>query len=142
MIIPPKKRITKMPVKTNTKTAVQIEASDRSNALHKLITATLSDRKAEHIVTINLAKKADFADAMIIASGTSARHVAALAEHVVDALKEQGVVSMVEGLDTGDWVLVDAGDVIVHLFKPEVREYYKLEKMWGVPALISEAAVS
>ncbi len=103
----------------------------------RLISATLDERKAEQIVTIDLAKKADFADAMVIASGTSGRHVAALAQYVVDALKAGGVQAQVEGLHSCDWVLVDAGDVIVHLFKPEVREYYRLEKMWGVPVVHS-----
>lgn len=104
-----------------------------------MILATLNDRKAEQIVTINLKDKADFADAMVIANGTSARHVAALAKHVTEAVKEQGVQSAVEGLEVADWVLVDAGDIIVHLFKPEAREYYRLEKMWMVPAVESSS---
>jgi ribosome-associated protein len=69
---------------------------------------------------------------MVIASGTSARHVAALADHVIHALKEAGLAHVqVEGRDVGDWVLVDAGDVVIHLFRPEVRERYNLEKMWS-----------
>lgn len=101
--------------------------------LEHLIAATLDDRKAENIVSIDLIGKADFADRMIVASGTSARHVAALAEHVVHALKEAGFDHVpVEGKDACDWVLVDAGDVVVHLFRPEVREYYHIEKMWSV----------
>lgn len=109
----------------------------RSQKLHRLILATLNDRKADQIVTIDLNNKADFADAMVVASGTSGRHVASLAEHVMDALKTHGIQPLVEGLETGDWVLVDAGDIIIHIFKPEAREYYRLEKMWTVPALTS-----
>lgn len=100
-----------------------------------MITDTLDDRKAEEIVTIDLKNKADFADTMIIASGTSNRHVASLAQHVVDALKANGIEAAVEGLESCDWVLVDAGNLIVHIFKPEARAYYRLEKMWTVPSL-------
>ena len=89
--------------------------------------------------------KADFADHMMIASGTSQRHVGALANHVVRALKEVGFGHIsVEGLDRCDWVLVDAGDVVVHLFHPDARRYYNLEKMWSValpqPHMEMEAA--
>ncbi len=93
----------------------------------------LENHKAEQIQIIPLAGKADFADAMVVASGTSARHVSALADHLVAALKAEGYATVpVEGTDLAEWVLVDAGDVIVHLFKPEAREHYKLEKMWKV----------
>jgi ribosome silencing factor RsfS/YbeB/iojap len=93
----------------------------------------LEERKAEKIQIIDLKGKADFADAMIIASGTSSRHVASLAGYVRDYLKHHGFDRIpIEGLEAGEWVLVDAGNVIVHLFKPEVREHYKLEKMWSV----------
>lgn len=82
---------------------------------------------------MNLAGKADFADSMLIASGTSSRHVGALADRVVQALKSVGFEHvMVEGKESCDWVLVDAGDVVVHIFKPEARRYYNLEKMWSV----------
>lgn len=92
-------------------------------------------------MSVELAGKADFADSMLIASGTSGRHVSALAGHVTDALKTLGFKNVsVEGLDTGDWVLVDAGDVVVHLFRPEVRKYYNLEKMWSVALPQFEAA--
>lgn len=100
--------------------------------LEQLITSTLDDNKAEDILAIDLKGKADFADKMVIASGTSARHVAALAEHIVHSLKGAGYTHVpTEGKETGDWVLVDAGDIIVHLFKPEMREHYNLEKMWA-----------
>jgi len=85
------------------------------------------------LVAIDLVGKTDYADAMVIASGQSARHVGALADHVVDALKEVGMRPLVEGDTQCDWVLIDAGDVVVHLFRPEVRAFYNLEKMWGVP---------
>ena len=71
---------------------------------------------------------------MVVASGRSARHVAALAEHVVDDLRKAGGhVMSVEGKDTGDWVLIDAGDVVVHIFRPEIRQFYNIEKMWAIP---------
>lgn len=82
---------------------------------------------------MNLAGKSDFADSMVIASGTSQRHVGALADRVVAALKSVGFEHiLVEGKESCDWVLVDAGDVVVHIFRPEVRSYYNLEKMWSV----------
>jgi ribosome-associated protein len=101
-----------------------------------VIVATLDDGKAEEIVAIDLRGKSSIADHMVIASGRSSRQVTALAEQVASKLKDigQGHVS-IEGKTQGDWVLLDAGDVIIHIFRPEVREFYKLEKMWsGVPA--------
>jgi ribosome-associated protein len=88
--------------------------------------------KAEDIVTINLAGKSSIADFMVVASGRSNRHVASVAEQVIKDL-EQGHVARVrvEGLRQGDWVLIDAGDVVVHIFRPEVRDHYNLEKMWS-----------
>ncbi len=71
---------------------------------------------------------------MVVASGRSARHVASLADHVVDDLRKAGgSVMSVEGKDTGDWVLIDAGDVVVHIFRPEIRQFYNIEKMWAIP---------
>ena len=103
--------------------------------LTHLVTSILDDRKADDITTIDLKDKADFADQLIIASGTSARHLSALADYIVKGLKEVGLNPIpIEGQDTCDWVLVDAGDVIIHLFRPEIREHYKLEKMWSMPA--------
>jgi len=87
--------------------------------------------KAEDIVSIDLSGKSSIADAMVVASGRSQRHVAAVAENVVKALHEAGVTGIrVEGTRQADWVLIDAGDVIVHVFRPEVRAFYDLEKMW------------
>ena len=93
----------------------------------------LDDDKAEDIVLIDLKGKSPMADAMIVASGRSHRHVGALADHILRALKETGHgKARVEGLPHCDWVLIDAGDVIVHLFRPEVRTFYNIEKIWSV----------
>jgi ribosome-associated protein len=95
------------------------------------ILASLEDDKAEDVVTISLAGKSEMADFMVICSGRSSRQVAAISEKLVDRLKqEHGVIAKIEGKDAGDWVLIDSGDVIVHVFRPEVREFYQLEKMW------------
>jgi ribosome-associated protein len=97
------------------------------------ILSSLDDDKAEDIVTIDLIGRSAICDAIVIASGRSQRHVASTAEHLARRLKEAGYgAARVEGLPQGDWVLVDAGDVIVHLFRPEVRSYYDLEGMWSV----------
>lgn len=99
--------------------------------LHRIL-SKLDEDKAEDILAIDLRGKSSLADHMVIASGRSTRQVSALTERLVDALKrEAGIVARVEGKGAGDWVLVDAGDVIVHLFRPEVREFYQLEKMWA-----------
>ncbi|MFW0777549.1 MAG: ribosome silencing factor [Rickettsiales bacterium] len=103
--------------------------------LERLIVSLLDNHKAENIISVDLVGKSDFADRMIIADGTSNRHVGSLADNLVTALKQAGFDSVpVEGKETCDWVLVDAGDIIVHLFKPEMREHYNLEKMWSVEA--------
>ena len=92
---------------------------------------SLEDDKAEDIVTIDLRGRSAMADHMVIASGRSARQVGAIAEHLAERFKAQtGRTARVEGKDTGDWVLVDTDDVIVHVFRPEVRDFYQLEKMW------------
>jgi ribosome-associated protein len=96
-----------------------------------VILASLEDDKAEDIVSIPLAGKSEMADHMVIASGRSSRQVSAIAEKLADRLKQGlGLVPRIEGKELGDWVLIDAGDVIVHVFRPEVREFYQLEKMW------------
>ncbi|MEM1140795.1 MAG: ribosome silencing factor [Pseudomonadota bacterium] len=103
--------------------------------LLKAVIASLEDDKAEDIVTLDLAGKTEFADAMVVASGRSHRHVGALADHLARTLKDAGYGRCrVEGLPHCDWVLIDAGDVIVHLFRPEVRDFYNLEKIWSVEA--------
>jgi ribosome-associated protein len=96
-----------------------------------LISTSLDSDKAENIVTIPLAGKSSMADYMVIASGSSSRQVAAMAEHVEFKLKQAGIELLgLEGLRQADWVLIDANDVIVHLFRPEVRDFYGLERMW------------
>ena len=103
-------------------------------ALLDRIRQSLDDDKAEDIVTIDLHGRSSLADALVIASGRSGRHVASIAEHLARKLKDAGYGSRpIDGLPQGDWVLVDAGDVIVHVFRPEVRSYYDLEGMWSVP---------
>jgi ribosome-associated protein len=100
--------------------------------LARLVEKQLDDDKAENILSIPLAGKSPMADAMIVASGRSARHVSALADHVARKLKDAGVSQVrVEGLPNADWVLIDAGDLIVHIFRPEVREFYNLERIWS-----------
>lgn len=99
-----------------------------------LLLQSLEDDKAEEIVTINLAGKSSIGDYMIVCSGRSTRQVTAIAEKLVERLKEAtGWSAKVEGKETGDWVLVDTGDIIVHVFRPEVRDFYQLEKMWLQP---------
>jgi iojap-like ribosome-associated protein len=98
----------------------------------ELIKKSLDDDKAQDVAVIELAGKTTFSDYMVIASGASSRHVAAMAEHLRQRLKAKGPGAIaVEGLGLADWVLIDAGDVIVHVFRPEVRRFYNLEKMWG-----------
>ncbi len=102
-----------------------------SDTLLGRILSSLDDDKAEDVVAIPLRGRSEMADHMVIASGRSSRQVAAIAEKLVDRLKQDfGLICKVEGKDTGDWVLIDAGDVIVHVFRPEVREFYQLEKIW------------
>ncbi|PHS28353.1 MAG: ribosome silencing factor [Robiginitomaculum sp.] len=100
--------------------------------LQSLMVSTLDADKAEDIVCIDLREKSSVTDIMIIASGRSQRHVSALADHMLRTLKAEGLGRVeVEGQPACDWVLIDAGDVILHLFRPEVREFYNLEKMWS-----------
>ncbi len=108
-----------------------------------LILGVLDDSKAEETVVIDLAGKTTLADAMIVTSGRSNRHVGSIADHVIEMLKERGRKDLrVEGLPHCDWVLIDAGDVIVHVFRPEVRHFYNLEKMWGGDRPGEQRAVS
>jgi ribosome-associated protein len=102
-----------------------------SAKLLTIVLDILSDGKAEDIVSIELVGKTTIADAMVIASGRSQRHVGALADQLLEKLKGGGFKNLrVEGLPLCDWVLIDAGDVVVHIFRPEVRQFYNLEKMW------------
>lgn len=93
---------------------------------------SLDDHKAEDIIVIDLRGKSSIADHMVIATGQSQRQVGAMAEHLIEILKHAGYKVSAEGLQQGDWVLIDGGDVIIHLFRPEVRAFYNLEKMWGL----------
>ena len=114
--------------KTSTPAVSKAPAADETL---KLILSRLDDMKAEETVTIDLRGKSAFSDYMIITSGRANRHVGAIAENVAKGLKETGVKTIhVEGLPNCDWVLIDSGDVIVHVFRPEVREFYNLERLW------------
>ena len=97
----------------------------------RLVLASLDDDKAEEVVQIDLRGRSDVADYMVVCSGRSSRQVASISEKLVDRLKQElQLSSRMEGKETGDWVLIDTGDVIVHVFRPEVRDFYQLEKMW------------
>lgn len=112
------------------------QAADR--ALQTVLDS-LEDSKAEDIVTIDIAGKSALGDFMVVASGRSNRHVLSICEHLIKALKhEPGGKTRVEGLTHGDWVLIDSGDVIVHVFRPEVRAFYNIEKMWLAPDIPEE----
>ena len=105
------------------------------------ILASLDDDKAEEVVQIDLRGRTEMADYMVVCSGRSSRQVAAISEKLVDRLKDaNGQLCRIEGKETGDWVLIDAGDVIVHVFRPEVRDFYQLEKMWQATAAERAAA--
>ena len=103
-----------------------------SEKLLKLITSTLSDEKAAEIIKIDLRGRTEIADYMVICSGSSTRQVSALSEKILDLTKtEFKIISKTEGKSQGDWVLIDSGDVITHIFRPEVRDFYQLEKLWS-----------
>jgi len=111
-------------------------------SLKDLVVTSLEDDKAQAITVIDLTGKSTLADFMVIASGTSARHLSAVSDHLVERLKAGGASkAVVDGKEQGDWVLIDAGDVIVHLFRPEVREFYNLEKLWSTGSTPSPAAI-
>ena len=125
---PPKKKPASRAAAPRTKSA-KPSATDRRR---KVIITALEDLKGEDIVTLNVREVCSFADYMIVASGRGPRHVASLADAVIEALGKAGFRGTAEGQETGDWVLIDAGDIVVHLFRPEIREHYHLEKMWSV----------
>lgn len=105
-----------------------------SAAVLERILSSLDSDKAEDVISIDLKGKSEIADFMVICSGRSSRQVGAISEKLTDRLKEEfGILSKVEGKETGGWVLIDTGDVIVHVFRPEVREFYQLQKMWMGP---------
>ena len=107
-------------------------AFERVDALHDLVLRSLEDDQAQEVVTIPLAGKSNIADHMVIASGRSSRQVASMAQKLSERIKQDlGRNVRIEGLPVADWVLIDAEDVIVHLFRPEVRSFYNLERMWA-----------
>ena len=118
-----------MPAAPKRKAAAE---ADSAETLHKVILQSLEDDQAVETVSIPLAGKSAIADHMVIASGRSTRQVASMAQKLQTKIKQQcGRVARIEGLPNADWVLIDAGDVIVHLFRPEVRSFYNLERMWA-----------
>ena len=124
-----------VPRKTRKPAAPKPVIEDAAEKIAAIVLARLDEDKAEEIVAIDLQGKSPLADTIIVASGRSARHVSALADHLLRALKEGGFgKAKIEGLPQADWVLIDVGDVIVHLFRPEVRAFYQIEKIWSVDA--------
>jgi ribosome-associated protein len=118
--------------------------TDSVDALHAIILQSLDDDQAVETVSIPLAGKSSIADYMVIASGKSTRQVASMAQKLQEKIKaESGRVARVEGLPTADWVLIDTGDIIIHLFRPEVRSFYNLERMWAFgDTPVAEAGVA
>ena len=128
---PRKKTIAAGPKSAAPRRSRKVEASALER-LQKVIVGSLDDDKAENVVTLDLAGKASFCDRMVIATGLADRQITAMAEHLSEKLHEAGLKRVqVEGAGGADWVLIDAGDIVVHLFKPEARAMYALEKMWG-----------
>jgi ribosome-associated protein len=131
------KGATKSPLPKGASAAVPAAAD-----LNSLIQGLLEDAKAEKTTVIDLTGKSSIADAMIVTEGRANRHVAAIADRVVRGLKEKGHKGMrIEGLNTADWVLIDAGDIILHIFRPEVRAFYNLEKMWSADRPVERLVV-
>ncbi|MFK4511504.1 ribosome-associated protein [Bradyrhizobium daqingense] len=123
-------KVAKPARKTSTKAAA-LEAQPDADKTLSLILSRLEDMKAEETVTIDLRGKSAYSDYMIVTTGRVNRHVGAIAENVTKSLKENGIKNIhVEGLPNCDWVLIDSGDVIVHVFRPEVREFYNLERLY------------
>ena len=117
--------------------------SAEPGSLHALVLAQLDDDQASDLVSIPLEGKSSIADHMVIASGRSTRQVAAMAQKLAERLKREGHgTARIEGLPAADWVLIDAGDVVIHLFRPEVRSFYNLERMWGFTSEEGARAVS
>ncbi|MER2264888.1 ribosome silencing factor [Methylobacterium oxalidis] len=116
-------------------------ALERAETLRALALGCLDEMKAEETIAIDLAGKTSLADTMIITSGRSQRHVGAIADRIIQDMKDKGFgTARVEGLPACDWVLIDAGDVLVHIFRPEVRGFYNLEKMWGADRPVGRMA--
>ena len=116
----------------NTSPTKKSKFKESSDTLLNCIIKSLSENKAEDITTIDLRGRTSIGDFMVVASGRSTRQVSSISQKLVDILKtDLGRLSKVEGKDAGDWVLIDTGDIIVHVFRPEVREFYQIEKMWA-----------
>ncbi len=114
------------------KSATSKEGKAESDALYALVMKSLDDDQAQDIVSIPLEGKSNIADHMVVAEGRSTRQVASMAQKLAERVKQAGGEARIEGLANADWVLIDAGDVIIHLFRPEVRSFYNLERMWTV----------
>lgn len=113
----------------------------KNDQLNKLVVKALEDLKAKDITCLDVTAVTDMTDTMVFVTGTSSRHVKSLAENVSMDAKKAGIQPLgVEGMDTGDWVLVDLGNVLVHVMLPEIRELYDLEKLWSVPADVDSDA--
>jgi ribosome silencing factor RsfS/YbeB/iojap len=129
---PRKKAAAAGPVPGTARAARAAAEASRLDQLQRVIVASLEDDKAENIVTIPLEGRAAFADRMVIATGLADRQIAAMATHLEEKLEQAGLTRIqIEGAGGSDWVLIDAGDIVVHLFKPEARTMYALERMWG-----------
>ena len=116
----------------NTSPTKKSKFKESSDTLLNCIIKSLSENKAEDIATIDLRGRTSIGDFLVVASGRSTRQVSSISQKLVDILKKDlGKLSKVEGKDAGDWVLIDTGDIIVHVFRPEVREFYQIEKMWA-----------
>ena len=116
----------------NTSPTKKSKFKESSDTLLNCIIKSLSENKAEDITTIDLRGRTSIGDFIVVASGRSTRQVSSISQKLVDILKtDLGRLSKVEGKDAGDWVLIDTGDIIVHVFRPEVREFYQIEKMWA-----------
>lgn len=120
--------MTDKPAETAAKGRAPIDVDD----LHRLVLQSLDDDQAQEVISIPLAGKSNIADHMVVASGRSTRQVASMANKLADRIKQEfGRIARIEGLPAADWVLIDADDVIVHIFRPEVRNFYNLERMWA-----------
>ncbi len=122
----------KEPKVKNLKSASSEAGKAEAEALHALVMKSLDDDQAQDIISIPLDGKSNIADHMVIAEGRSTRQVASIAQKLAERIKQAGGSARIEGLANADWVLIDAGDVIIHLFRPEVRSFYNLERMWTV----------
>jgi ribosome-associated protein len=119
------------------------EVPPSTDQVLRAVCETLGGDKADDVVVIDLAGKTSIADYMVVASGTSKRHIGSMADHILEKMKGLGASSAaVEGAAYCDWVLIDAGDVVVHLFRPEIREFYALERLWGAPALVASQSTN